>query len=161
MSNKDAFKFIKVDSFWDDINRNGCFDTQDMDGVTPNYHMILVSECPDNIEDCLDDDGTLIDEGIDYLYSDGEFDGECALLWSKGINAERTLSFGGTSVTYSFDKAGYSIKAIFLVSGGLSYETEGSGYVIAYAINSKPITLTDTQLTLNVDGMITTVRYGG
>ena len=49
MSNESAFKFIKVDSFLDDMNRSGCFDTLDMDGVTPNFHMVLVSNCPDNI----------------------------------------------------------------------------------------------------------------
>ena len=161
MSNESAFKFIKVDSFLDDMNRSGCFDTVDMDGVTPNFHMVLVSNCPDNIEDCLDEDGTLVDDGIDYLVPDNDTDGECALLWSKGINAERTLSFGGTSVSFNFDKTGYNLKAIFLVSGGLTFETEGSGYVIAYAINPKPIQLSNTQLQLNVDGMLTTIKYGG
>ena len=156
-----AFKFIKVDSFLDDINRSGCFDTKDMDGVTPNYHMVLVSDCPDDIRECLDDDGTLIDDSITYIVPDGDTDGECSLLWTKGINAERTLSMGTTTVSYELDKVGYQLKAIFLVSGGLTFETEGSGYVIAYAINSKPLTLTDTQLILNVDGMITTIRYGG
>ncbi|MBO7377828.1 MAG: hypothetical protein J6U35_03020, partial [Clostridia bacterium] len=49
-----AFKFIKVDRFLDDINRSGCFDTEDMDGVTPNFHMVLASDCPLDIEECLD-----------------------------------------------------------------------------------------------------------
>ena len=71
------------------------------------------------------------------------------------------MSFGGTSVSFNFDKTGYNLKAIFLVSGGLTFETEGSGYVLAYAINPKPIQLSDTQLQLNVDGMLTTIKYGG
>lgn len=156
-----VFKFVKVDTFLDDINRNGCFDTADMDGVTPNFQIVLVSNCPQNINDCLDEDGTLIDDKIDFLYGEGDTDGECSLLWSKGVNAERTLSFGNPVVSYSFDKAGYEVKGAFLVSGGVTFETEGSGYVLAYAINEKPIRLSDTNLTLNVDGMITSIRYGG
>ena len=92
---------------------------------------------------------------------DGDTDGECSLAWTRGINAERTLSFGNPVVSFNLDNTGYELKAIFLVSGGLTFETEGSGFVIAYAINPKPIVLTDTQITLNVDGMITTIRYGG
>lgn len=156
-----AFKFVKVDNFLDDINRNGCFDTADMDGVTPNFQIVLVSNCPQNINDCLDEDGTLIDDEIDFLYGEGDTDGECSLLWSKGVNAERTLSFGNPVVSYSFDKTGYEVKGAFLVSGGVTFETEGSGYVLAYAINEKPIRLSDTNLTLNVDGMLTSIRYGG
>ena len=53
------FKFIRVDSFFDDINREDCFDTEDMDGITPNYKFVLAESCPQNINDCLDSDGTL------------------------------------------------------------------------------------------------------
>ena len=49
-----VFEFTRVDSFMDDINREGCFDTNDMDGITPNYRIVLASDCPVNIEDCLD-----------------------------------------------------------------------------------------------------------
>ena len=61
----------------------------------------------------------------------------------------------------SKNKTGYEVKGAFLVSGGVTFETEGSGYVLAYAINEKPIRLSDTNLTLNVDGMLTSIRYGG
>ena len=156
-----AFKFIKVDRFLDDINRSGCFDTEDMDGVTPNFHMVLASECPLNIEDCLDVDGTLIDtDDITYIQGNGETDGQCSLLWSKGINGERTLSIGESQVSFNLDTDKYEVQAIFLVSGGVTYETEGSGYVIAYAINNRKVKV-PSQLILPVDGMVTTIKYGG
>ena len=33
------FEFTRVDTFLDDINREDCFDTQDMDGKTLNYRI--------------------------------------------------------------------------------------------------------------------------
>ena len=154
------FQFIIVDSFFDDINRDNCFDTNMMDGVTPNYHIVLYSECPDNINDCLDMDGTLIDsDDMIRIISEGERDGECALLWSKGINLERTLSIVNSNITFDFGENGEDIKAMFLVDGGLSLETEGTGYVIAYAINSKSVNV-PSQLVLPVDGMAVNITMG-
>lgn len=155
-----AFKFIKVDRFLDDINRSGCFDTEDMDGVTPNFHMVLASDCPLDIEDCLDGDGTLIDDNITFVTGNENTDGQCSLLWSKGVNGERTMSIGEAQISFNLDSDKHEIQAIFLVSGGLTFETEGSGYVIAYAINNRKVRV-PSNLILPVDGMVATIRYGG
>lgn len=148
------FDFTRVDNFLDDINREGCFDTQDMDGLTPNYRMVLVSNCPNDIEECIDDDGTLDTEKVTVIQTDTE-DGQCALLWSKGINGERTMSIAQSSVVYDFGDRNEELKAVFLVN-----TVEGSGYVLAYAINSYSFPI-DGEVILPCDGMIWSIKYGG
>ena len=53
------FNFKRVDEFLDNINRDGCFDTQDMDGLNKNFRFVVSTNCPDNISNCLDEYGTL------------------------------------------------------------------------------------------------------
>ena len=148
------FDFTRVDNFLDDINREGCFDTQDMDGLTPNYRMVLVSDCPNDIEQCIDDDGTLDTDKVTVIQVDSE-DGECALLWSKGINGERTMSIAQSTVVYDLGDRNEELKAVFLVN-----TVEGSGYVLAYAINSYSFPI-DGEIILPCDGMIWSIKYGG
>lgn len=148
------FDFTRVDNFLDDINREGCFDTQDMDGLTPNYRMVLVSDCPNDIEECIDDDGTLDTDKVTVIQTDSE-DGECALLWSKGINGERTMSIAQSTVVYDLGDRNEELKAVFLVN-----TVEGSGYVLAYAINSYSFPI-DGEIILPCDGMIWSIKYGG
>ena len=148
------FDFTRVDNFLDDINREGCFDTQDMDGLTPNYRMVLVSDCPNDIEECIDDDGTLDTEKVTVIQTDSN-DGQCALLWSKGINGERTMSIAQSTVVYDLGDRNEELKAVFLVN-----TVEGSGYVLAYAINSYSFPI-DGEVILPCDGMIWSIKYGG
>lgn len=157
------FEFTRVDTFLDDINREGCFDTNDMDGITKNYRMVLVRDCPDDIEECLDEDGTLNDN-VTYVGDlDSETyantllseDGECALLYSKGINGERTISIADSTVNYDLGDTNDELKAVFLVN-----TVEGSGYVLAYAINSYSFPI-DGEVILPCDGVLWTIRYGG
>ena len=148
------FDFTRVDNFLDDINREGCFDTQDMDGLTPNYRIVLVSDCPNDIEQCIDEDGTLDTEKVTVIQTDSE-DGECALLWSKGINGERTMSIAQSTVVYDLGDRNEELKAVFLVN-----TVEGSGYVLAYAINSYSFPV-DGEIILPCDGMIWSIKYGG
>lgn len=148
------FDFTRVDNFLDDINREGCFDTQDMDGLTPNYRMVLVSDCPNDIEECIDDDGTLDTDKVTVIQTDSN-DGQCALLWSKGINGERTMSIAQSTVVYDFGDRNEELKAVFLVN-----TVEGSGYVLAYAINSYSFPI-DGEVILPCDGMIWSIKYGG
>ena len=157
------FNFTRVDSFIDDINREDCFDTRDMDGVTPNYKVILVSDCADNIDDCLDSDGTLITPynivngkgvGVNIITTENSDDGLCALTYSKGINGARTISMGSTLLTYDFGVDTVSVKGAFLIN-----VANGSGYVLAYAINNKGTDL-DGTFTSPVDGVIWNLEYG-
>lgn len=148
------FEFTRVDNFLDDINREGKFDTNDMDGITPNYRMVLASDCPNDIEDCLDEDGTL-NEDVVLVNNLSSEDGECALLWSKGINGERTISVNTSLVTYDLGDNNDELKAVFLVN-----TVEGSGYVLAYAINSYSFPI-DGEILLPCDGVVWSIKYGG
>ena len=148
-----SFGFTRVDSFYDDMNREDCFDTNDMDGVTPNYKFILASSCPTDINDCIDSDGTL-NSNVEILYSNDEDDGLCSLMYSKGINGERTISLADTSVSFSFGDVKPSVQAVFLVN-----VANGTGYVLAYSIRSSPIQL-ESNVILPCDGMVWSIRYG-
>ena len=153
------FKFIRVDSFLDDINREECFDTQDMDGVSPNFKIILASECATDINDCIDVDGSLKTPydgsvGVNILNTEGVDDGYCSILWGSGVNGERTMSISDSTVTYDLGEKPVDIKGLFLVALG-----QATGYVIAYCILDKTIR-EDGTLILPVDGMIWSIRYG-
>lgn len=148
MANNPYFKFRRVDNFTYDMNRKDCFDLMDMDGVTNNFKFVLATECPTDIEECLDEDGTLNDN-VHILNTLGEDDGLCSLLYSRGINGESKISVNTTSVVYEMtDEIDY-IKGIFLVSYG-----NGSGYVLAYSINNVPLEVQDDTLILNTVGMV-------
>ena len=156
-----AFRFIRVDGFLDDINREDCFDTKDMDGITPNYRIILASDCASTIEDCIDVDGTLITpydsvtgKGVNIIQTLDDDDGYCSMMWSKGINGERTMSVSDSTVTYNFGDNTVNIKALFLVNVG-----NGSGYVIAYSFLDNAISRNGSMI-CPVDGMVWSLRYG-
>ena len=88
------FQFRRVDKFFYDMNRKDCFDLADMNGVDENYKLVLASNCSTNIEDCLDEDGTLkewnsiTNTGVEILNTLGERDGLLPLLYTEGINGE-------------------------------------------------------------------------
>lgn len=148
------FDFTRVDSFFDDMNREGCFDTLDMDGITKNYRIVLASDCPNDINECLDEDGTL-NENVSIIQNLTSEDGECSLLYSKGINGERTISISDSTVTYDLGDNHEELKAVFLVN-----TVEGSGYVLAYAINSYSFPV-DGELVLPCTGVVWNIKYGG
>ena len=153
MANNAYFKFRRVDNFDYDKNRKDCFDLADMDGVTNNYKFVLASNCPTDIENCLDGDGTLNDD-VEIINTFGEEDGLCALLYSKGINGEAKISVNSTSVVYELSDDIDYVKGIFLVSYG-----NGSGYVLAYSINNVALEVQDDTLMLNTDGLIWGTHY--
>ena len=154
------FEFICVDTFLDDINREDCFDTNDMDGISPNYKIVLVSECSNDFSKCIDEDGTLIspydaetDTGVNFVETENVDDGVVSMLWSKGINRERSMSISDSMVTYDLGYEAQQVKGAFLIN-----YSSGSGYVIAYSINNKPIML-DGEFISPVNGMIWSMRY--
>ena len=149
------FQFRRVDRFNRDRNRKDCFDVEDMNGVDLNYKLVLASECPTSIEDCVDVDGTLNDKVV-IFDSLGDQDGLVALLYNEGINGEETISLNTTSVTYEMTDETDYIQGIFLTSYG-----NGSGYVMAYSINNVPLKVIDDTLILNTIGLIWGLRYGG
>lgn len=149
------FEFTRVDNFLDDMNRDGKFDIYDMDGLTKNYKMVLVSDCPTDIEQCIDEDGTLLgDDIVHRIESLGIDDGMCSLLYSHGVNGERTISISDSVVSYDLGDNQEQLKAVFLVN-----MVDGSGYVIAYAINNYSFPVSG-EVILPCDGMIWSIRYG-
>lgn len=153
------FNFTRVDSFIDDINRIDCFDTMDMDGTSLNYKIILVSDCADTVEDCLDSEGTLITpykdgKGVNIIETENSDDGLCALTYSKGINGARAISMGSSLISYDFGIDEVNVKGAFLVS-----IANGSGYVLAYAINNVKTMMTGI-FNSPVDGIIWNLEYG-
>lgn len=151
MANK--YTFTRVDTFLDDINREDCFDTQDMDGVSPNYKFVLVSDCKQNIEENIDEDGTL-NENVEIIETDDSSDGLCSLLYSKGVNGERTISINDSTVSYDLGENPVDIKGIFLVN-----VANGSGYVLAYSIFDKTVREKGS-LILPCQGVVWSIRYG-
>ena len=149
------FQFRRVDNFQRDWNKKDCFTVDDMDGTTPNFKFVLASECSGNIEECLDADGTLNDN-VTILNTLGEQDGLVPLLYTQGINGEATISVNATSVTYELTDEKDNVKGIFLTSYG-----NGSGYVLAYAINNVALGILDDTLILNMVGMVWGTHYVG
>lgn len=148
------FRFIRVDSFLDDMNREDCFDTQDMDGISPNYRFVLASECKSDIMDCIDEDGTLNMDNVQLIDTDGEDDGFCSLMYSKGVNGERTISIADSTVSYDLGEERINIKGIFLIT-----VANGTGYVLAYCIFDKYIQ-EDGVLILPTNGALWSIHYG-
>lgn len=151
-----SFKFTRVDNFLDDMNREDCFDTRDMDGITPNYRFVLASNLESSdINDCIDEDGTLDLDNVTLLETDGVDDGFCSLLWGKGVNGERSISIADSTVTYDLGELDdVQIKAIFLVA-----IADGTGYVMAYCILDKPLIMNGS-LIFPTDGLIWSIHYG-
>lgn len=159
---KPYFAFTRVDTFDRDKNRKDCFDVLDMNGTDLNYKLVLVSKCSANIDDCLDDDGTLMEyddttgKGVEILQTLGEQDGLCPLLYTYGVNGEGNISINTSSVVYELPDGDKYIKAIFLVSYG-----NGSGYVMAYSINNVPLEIKNDTLILMTDGVVWGNEYKG
>jgi len=149
------FRFIRVDSFLDDMNREECFDTQDMDGISPNFRIILANTHKSNINECLDEDGTINTDVVSIIETENEEDGYCSLLWNKGVNGERSITISDSTVTYDLGEEQRSINALFLTN-----IVNGTGYVLAYCISDKSI-VDSGSLILPTNGVIWSIRYGG
>lgn len=144
---------ILIDSFLDDMNREGCFDTQDMDGSALNYRIVFASNLPDgitSINDCLDNEGTLVDDV--ELINIGD-DGLISLLWNKGINIDRYVTCNTSSILVDLGDVNVDVKAIFLVDNN-------TGYVIAYNIQDKSIRINKDQAVFPLSGMLCNFHNG-
>lgn len=143
----------KVDSFHDNINREGCFDSQDMDGVSLNYRIVFASKLPDNftsINDCLDTEGTL-NENVEII--DTGDDGLIALLWGKGINANRYISCATSSIVVDLGDVNVNVAGIFLVDNN-------TGFVMAYNVQDKSIKINRDQAIFPLDGLLWSIHDG-
>lgn len=141
------FNFKRVDTFFDDINRDGCFDTMDMDGLNKNFRIVVSTSCPDTITDCLDEYGTL---NGDVTTIDIGDNGLVALTYSKGLGGDRYISVAQGSFQVDVGDAFTDLKGLFLCS-------EDTGYVLAYSIVPKTV-LVKNEVVFPVNGVIWDVR---
>ena len=146
MANDIVFSFSRVDKFLKLLIDDSNITTSMFDGVTQNFKFILVQACPNNINECLDVDGTLLEDVVSIINED---DGDCALLWSDGVNNDVAISIATNAVTMDLDDNTYLLKGAFLV-------VKSTGKVLAYSINNAPISVSD-EVVFPVDGMVWSV----
>ena len=147
------FYLKKVDSFHDNINREGCFDSQDMDGISLNYRIVFASKLPDDIRsvnDCLDAEGTLKDEV--EIVNAGD-DGLISLQWNEGINANRYITCNTSSIVVDLGDVDVQIVGIFLVDNN-------TGFVMAYNIQDKSIRINKDQAIFPIEGRLWSIHDG-
>lgn len=141
------FDFRRVDKFIEDMNRPGCFDLLEMDGINHNYRFILSGSCPNNINDCLDSDGTLNSSVIQVPIGD---DGLCILQYNRGLNNNSTISLGQTQLNMDVGDGDVYLKGIFIVDNS-------TGYCLAYSILNKVIPI-NNEVTLPAAGVLWEIR---
>ena len=142
------FDLIRTPDFMDNMNRDTCFDTAEMDGVTKNYEFVLATSCPNNIEDCLDSNGCLVNSVVTI---DVGTDAQISLLWSKGVDNDRVISIGGsTSVTLDVGDIDVLMKGLFL-------RDISTGYVLAYCILTRNVPITN-EIVLPASGVLWQIR---
>lgn len=141
------FNFKRVDTFLDDINREGCFDTQDMDGLNKNFRFVVSTDCPDSINDCLDDYGTLNSKVTTIDIGDN---GLVAINYNHGIGGDRYISISQGSFQIDVGDVNTTLNGLFLCSAD-------TGYVIAYSIVPKTVSV-KKEVVFPVNGVIWDVR---
>lgn len=141
------FNFKRVDEFLDNINRDGCFDTQDMDGLNKNFRFVVSTNCPDDISNCLDEYGTLNNKVTTLDIGDN---GLVAINYNHGLGGDRYISIAQGSFQVDVGDSFTNIKGVFLCSAD-------TGYVIAYSINPKTV-LVKNEVVFPVNGVIWDVR---
>lgn len=148
MADNLVFNFIRTPDFIDNMNRVGCFDVYEMDGTTKNYKFELSTSCPDNIEGCIKSDGTL-DRSKVTVVDIGD-SGEVPLVYSRGVNNNRTISLGASSVTVDVGDIDVYLKGIFLVD-------MNTDYVFAYAILTRTVPI-GNEVILPASGLVWNIR---
>ena len=141
-----VFDFTRVENFMDDYNIE--FFVADMNGTDKNYEFVLADSSPDNIEDCLNANGTLNTSEV-HVIDIGD-DGEVPLLYSNGVKGSRIISLGSSDVTFDVGDENVSLKALFLRS-------VSTGYVLAYSILARTVPITNTVI-FPASGLVWTIR---
>jgi len=143
------FDFTRVENFMDDYNIE--FFVADMDGINKNYEFVIADSSNDNIEDCLNDDGTLNTDEV-HTVNIGD-DGEVSLIYSKGVRGSRVISLGSSDVVMDVGDENVSMKAMFLRS-------ISTGYVLAYCILARAVPITESVI-FPASGLVWTIRNEG
>lgn len=139
------FDFIRVPNFMDDYNLQ--FFVAEMDGTSKNYEFVLSQSCPDNIEDCLNDDGGL---NSNVATVDIGTQGEISLLYSKGVNNSRVITLSASSVVLDVGDIDVMMKGLFL-------RDISTGYVLAYCILQRTVPITN-EVIFPASGVVWNIR---
>ncbi len=107
------FDFQRSPSFLDNFNVK--FHLLEMNSSS-NFQIVFSTYAPTNIQDCLNDDGTLNDDVTIQESVD------CSLKWENEIISVRN------DVTWNIGDAYYPLKAVFV-------RNKSNGYVMGYSIN--------------------------
>lgn len=144
------FSFIRTPDFIDNMNRPTCFDVNDMDGTSLNYQIVLATNCSEKIEDNLTQYGTL-NSNVTEISSDIIKDqGMVALTYSRGINNNRIISMGSTSVVVDVGDKDYYLKGLFL-------RDRYTGYVLAYCILQRTVPIAN-EVVFPSSGVVWNIR---
>lgn len=132
------FDFSRVDSFFDEFNKK--FKLSDMNvpnnngEITTNlknFKLILASHCPENINECLNSNGTLDTSVVTIPDNSTKIIG---LDWIKRGYGEGTIELHD-EVIFNIGAVEQPLKAVFL--------TTNTGYVMGYSINPVTINVTN------------------
>ena len=142
--------FTRSPSFFQNFNKE--FDLDCMDGtVDGSFQLIIASYSPDNILDCLDEDGHLNEDVTVGVDEDGnDLIENIGLVWTPDSYGDGTIGLSD-DVTFDIGDINTQIKAVFLINS--------DGYVMGYSINTVAFEVTnkiklekDTILWSIVDG---------
>ena len=125
--------FTRSPSFFQNFNKE--FDLDCMDGtVDGSFQLIIASYSPDNILDCLDEDGHLNEDVTVGVDEDGnDLIENIGLVWTPDSYGDGTIGLSD-DVTFDIGDINTQIKAVFLINS--------DGYVMGYSINMVAIPVT-------------------
>ena len=136
MSQSYLFDFYRVDTFFEQFNKK--FDVSDMDG-TNNFEIVVSSYSPNNINECLNNDGTLNTSVVTGTYVQN-----LPLLWA---NNTVKVAF---DVTFNFGTSIVPLKSLFI-------RDKTTGYVMGYSIFMTTFNVTN-QLVLDADTILWSIE---
>lgn len=140
------FDFSRVDSFYEHLNID--FNISDMVGSegNANFEFVLSEHSPNNIEECLDNDGCLNSSVDDNITED------VPLLWTNNDDGTNQISIDD-DVEFTFGDTIVQMKALFL-------REKTSGYVLGFCINMNTVSVTN-KMVFEEDTILWTVSDGG
>ena len=136
MSQSYLFDFYRVDTFFEQFNKK--FDVSDMDG-TNNFEIVVSSYSPNNISECLNNDGTLNTTVVTGTYVQN-----LPLLWA---NNTVKVAF---DVTFDFSTNIVPLKSLFI-------RDKSTGYVMGYSIFMNTFNVTN-QMVFDADTILWSIE---
>ena len=136
MSQSYLFDFYRVDTFFEQFNKK--FDVSDMDG-TNNFEIVVSSYSPNNINECLNSNGTLNTSVVTGTYVQN-----LPLTWA---NNTVKVAF---DVTFNFGTSVVPLKSLFI-------RDKSTGYVMGYSIFMTTFNVTN-QLVLDADTILWSIE---